>query len=220
MGGGGGVYIISPWKENHPKKQGFFLYAEPLKSLGKKGKTLKKARKFFATKKQGNPKKQGKEDQGMEPFVLLALHDPLGLVAHDCGYPLSRYTCRATRVAAGFLDFIAFCRCSTGVALHPLKILVSHLAPPPAVPGGVAPKFGSEKVSRYTGVSQLQLRVSRYTVQLSPIVESIFGQFKPKFTTCPFRPPKPKTAHFRVNGPFPLLNDAFPLLNGPFPRMP
>ena len=89
----------------------------------------------------------------------------LTLVAHDCGYPLSRYTCRATRVAADFLDFIAFCRCSTGVALHPLKILVSHL--PPRVPGGVAPKFGSEKVSRYTGVSQLQLRVSRYTVQLS-----------------------------------------------------
>ena len=39
-----------------------------------------------------------------------------------CGYPLSRHTCRATRVAADFLDFIAFCRCSTGVALHPLKI--------------------------------------------------------------------------------------------------
>ena len=72
--------------------------------------------------------------------------------------------CRATRVAADFLDFIAFCRCSTGVALHALKILVSHL--PPLWPGGVAPKFGSEKVSRYTGVSQLQLRVSRYTVQL------------------------------------------------------
>ena len=87
------------------------------------------------------------------------------LVAHDCGHPLSHYTCRATRVAADFLDFIAFCRCSTGVALHPLKILVSHL-PPPLCPGGVAPKFGSEKVSRYTGVSQLQLRVSRYTVQL------------------------------------------------------
>ena len=52
-----------------------------------------------------------------------------GLVAHDCGYPLSRYTCRATRVAADFLDFIAFCRCSTGVALHPLKILMSHLPP-------------------------------------------------------------------------------------------
>ena len=85
------------------------------------------------------------------------------LVAHDCGYPLSRYTCRATRVAADFLDFIAFCRCSTGVALHPLKILVSDLPPP--VAGGVAPKFGSEKVSRCTGMSQLQLRVSRYTVQ-------------------------------------------------------
>ena len=42
---------------------------------------------------------------------------------------------------------------------------MSHLPPPP-VPGGVAPKFGSENVSRYTGVSQLQLRVSRYTVQL------------------------------------------------------
>ena len=48
----------------------------------------------------------------------------------------------------------------------PSNILVSHLAPPP-VPGGVAPKFGSEKVPRYTEVSQLQLRVSRYTVQLS-----------------------------------------------------
>ena len=58
-------------------------------------------------------------------FLLLCC-----LVAHDCGYPLSRYTCRATRVAADFLDFIAFCRCSTGVALHPLKILVSHLRPP------------------------------------------------------------------------------------------
>ena len=39
--------------------------------------------------------------------------------------------CRATRVAADFLDFIAFCRCSTGVALHPLEILVSHLSTPP-----------------------------------------------------------------------------------------
>ena len=59
--------------------------------------------------------------------------DIIDLVAHDCRYPLSRYTCRATRVAADFLDFIAFCRCSTGVALHPLKILVSHLSPP--IPG-------------------------------------------------------------------------------------
>ena len=41
------------------------------------------------------------------------------LVAHDCGYSLSRYTCRVTRVAADFLDLKAFCRCSGGVALHP-----------------------------------------------------------------------------------------------------
>ena len=88
------------------------------------------------------------------------------LVAHDCGYPLSRYTCRATRVAADFLDFIAFCRCSSGCRATPPKKF--GVAPfPPPFPGGVAPKFGSEKVSRYTGVSQLQLRVSRYTVQLS-----------------------------------------------------
>ena len=63
-----------------------------------------------------------------KPFKI-STWGPLDLVAHDCGYPLSRYTCRATRVAADFLDFIAFCRCSTGVALHPLKISVSH--PPP-----------------------------------------------------------------------------------------
>ena len=44
-------------------------------------------------------------------------------------------SCRATRVAADFLDFTAFCRCSSGVAPHPLKILVSHLPPRPPIPG-------------------------------------------------------------------------------------
>ena len=34
------------------------------------------------------------------------------------------------------------------------------------IPGRCRTEFGSEKVSRYTGVSQLQLRVSRCTVQL------------------------------------------------------
>ena len=91
-------------------------------------------------------------------FLLLLLFPPRSLVHKaasrqllhlHCGYPLSRYTCRATRVAADFLDSIAFCRCSTGVALHPLKILVSHLPPPP-VPGGVAPKFGCLKRCRAT----------------------------------------------------------------------
>ena len=98
--------------------------------------------------------------------TLCAPTSPLpNLVAYDCGCPLWRYTCRTIRVAADFLDFIALCRCSTGVALHPLKFWC-RTSPPP-VPGGVAPKFGSEKVSRYTEGSQLQLWVSRYTVQLS-----------------------------------------------------
>ena len=68
-----------------------------------------------------------------EHFCALCVFTPLallGVVAHDCGYPLSRYTCRAKGVAADFLDFRAFCRCSTGVMLHPLKLLVSHLPPP------------------------------------------------------------------------------------------
>ena len=66
------------------------------------------------------------------PFLDLVSQTPRpSLVAHDCGYPLSRYTCRATRVAADFLDFIAFCRCSSGITPHPLEILVSHPPPPP-----------------------------------------------------------------------------------------
>ena len=89
------------------------------------------------------------------------------LVAHDCGYPLSRYTCRATRVAADFLEFIAFCRCSTGVALHPLKNFGVAPSPPPCAGRCRTEIWLSEKVSRYTGVSQLQVRVSRYTVQLN-----------------------------------------------------
>ena len=117
-----------------------------------------------------DPRFSGRPTQRTLPYskycgtrIRSILLPPVCLVAHDCGYPLSRYTCRATRVAADFLDFIAFCRCSTGVALHPLKFWC-RTSPPPPVPGGVAPKFGSEKVSRYTGVSQLQLRVSRYTL--------------------------------------------------------
>ena len=49
------------------------------------------------------------------------------------------------------------------------------------MPGGVAPKVGSEKVSRYTGVSQLQLRVSRYTVQLRLNFSSEIENFKQDF---------------------------------------
>ena len=46
---------------------------KPLESLGKKGKTLKKARKVLATKKQGNPKKQGKDDEGSEAVFAESL---------------------------------------------------------------------------------------------------------------------------------------------------
>ena len=41
------------------------------------------------------------------------------IVAHACGDPLSRYTCRATRVAADFLRILGFFRCSSSIALHP-----------------------------------------------------------------------------------------------------
>ena len=44
---------------------------------------------------------------------------------------------------------------------------MSHLPPPPPCAGRCRTEIWvSEKVSRYTGVLQLQLRVSRYTVQL------------------------------------------------------
>ena len=41
------------------------------------------------------------------------------LVAHVCGDPLSRYTCRPTRVAADFLRILGCFRCSSSIALHP-----------------------------------------------------------------------------------------------------
>ena len=40
------------------------------------------------------------------------------VVAHVCGVPLSRYRCRATRVAADLLRILGF-KCSSGIALHP-----------------------------------------------------------------------------------------------------
>ena len=53
------------------------------------------------------------------------------------------------------------------------------------MPGGVAPKFGSEKVSRYTGVSQLQLRVSRYTVRLRKRNPEVPQEFSRSDLTTP-----------------------------------
>ena len=47
-----------------PKKQGFFFPSEALKSLGKKGKTLKKARNSLQEKKARNSKKARKGRSG------------------------------------------------------------------------------------------------------------------------------------------------------------
>ena len=45
------VFLGYKRKENHRKKQGNLFPGEPLKSLGKKGETLKKARSSLQTKK-------------------------------------------------------------------------------------------------------------------------------------------------------------------------
>ena len=46
------VISLENGKENHQKKQGFFLPSEPLKSLEKKGKTFKKTRKSSQERKK------------------------------------------------------------------------------------------------------------------------------------------------------------------------
>ena len=68
--GGSDPMLVTPltlqsllfWKKQgfSPQKARVFLFAEPLKSLEKRGKTHKKARKIGKRKKQGNRKKQGK----------------------------------------------------------------------------------------------------------------------------------------------------------------
>ena len=79
-----------------------------------------------------------------EPFRECSWHVLLegsqSIVAHVCGDPLSRSTCRATRVAADFLRILGVFRCSSGIALHP---------PPLKRPCQAA----SGKVSRYRGCS-------------------------------------------------------------------
>ena len=45
------LVFLEKGRENPPKKQGFFIPTEPLKSLEKKGKTLKKNKEFLARRK-------------------------------------------------------------------------------------------------------------------------------------------------------------------------
>ena len=73
------------------------------------------------------------------------------IVAHVCGDPPLRYTCRATLVAADFLRILAFFRCSGGIALHTPNLPCRTCRPSTA--GGVARQAASEKVSRYRGCS-------------------------------------------------------------------
>ena len=47
-----------------PKKQGFFILAETLKSLGKKGKTRKKSKEFLGKEKSREIKKARKRRSG------------------------------------------------------------------------------------------------------------------------------------------------------------
>ena len=62
------VFFVEKTQGKPPKIQGFCISSEPLKSLEKKGKTVKKMRNFLvffffqAEKEEENPKKQGKED--------------------------------------------------------------------------------------------------------------------------------------------------------------
>ena len=75
------------------------------------------------------------------------------IAAHVCGDPLSRYTCRATRVAADFPQTpgvfqVCTQRCRATPA--PPKKPCRTCRPPTA--RGVAHQAASEKVSSYRGV--------------------------------------------------------------------
>ena len=96
------------------------------------------------------------------------------------------------------------------------------------MPGGVAPKFGSEKVSRYTKVSQPQLRVSRYTVQLSSVhrvahpgfYHSFFSaRSSPNPRLCNFSARSPPHPCFQCNKALTCRNSIFSARSAPHPRI-
>ena len=70
-------------KENHQEKQGFFLYAETPKILGKEGKNAQKSKEIPCNEKSKEiQKKQGKEDQGKQSQSLAILHSQ-GAIAEN-----------------------------------------------------------------------------------------------------------------------------------------
>ena len=61
-------------KEKLPKKKGFWIPTEPLKSLDKKEKTHEKARKPSQGEKTRKPPKHGKEGQGVYVYIYIHTH--------------------------------------------------------------------------------------------------------------------------------------------------
>ena len=55
------LFFLENGKENHQKTKDFFIPAEPLKSLEKKGKTLKKQGNLCQTKKKNKEFQENKE---------------------------------------------------------------------------------------------------------------------------------------------------------------
>ena len=60
-----------------------------------------------------------KNDGILAEILVVCVSQERNIVAHVCGDPLSRYTCRATRVATEFILCLGFFGCSRGIALHP-----------------------------------------------------------------------------------------------------
>ena len=82
------------------KKARIFSLLRTLKFLGKKGKTIKKARISLPMKKARKSKKARKRRLGFCEHSESrggVCGSNIAIVAHVCGDPLSRYTCRATR---------------------------------------------------------------------------------------------------------------------------
>ena len=98
---------------------------------------------------------------------------PQTIVAHECGDPLSRYTCRSR---------LAFFRCSSGVALHPL--LKSPVAPVALQLPGLSHVKLPLKRCRTTGVC------SSYTCRCRATLCNYASNLQ--FIT--FRPPKARFA--------------------------
>ena len=125
--------------ENPPKKQGFFIPTEPLKSLEKKGKTLEKTRNSSQGKKNKEFQKNKARKDRAEMSHQNRATPPQIKVSHLSPDPPSQAW--GPRRRGG---------CPGGLV------------------EGIATLLGSGNGSRYRGVSQLQSHQSRYSVQPKP----------------------------------------------------